>query len=138
MKNKPKKEMYDVGYGKPPKHTQFTKGQSGNVRGRPKGTLNLATVLERTLREKVIINENGSRKTITKLEAAITQLVNKAASGDGHAVRYLCQLVISAEERSVVTQPVTQFSDADQKVMDNVLKRFEQTLREADDEIGSE
>jgi Family of unknown function (DUF5681) len=138
MKNKTKNEMYDVGYGKPPNHTQFTKGQSGNVRGRPKGTLNLATVLERTLREKVIINENGSRKTITKLEAAITQLVNKAASGDGHAVRYLCQLVISAEERSVVTQPVTQFSDADQKVMDNVLKRFEQTLREADDETGSE
>ena len=138
MKNKPEKEVYDIGYGKPPKHTQFAKGQSGNTRGRPKGTLNLATVLERTLREKVVINENGSRKTITKLEAAITQLVNKAASGDGHAVRYLCQLVISAEERSGVVEPVTQFSDTDQKVMDNVLKRFQQTFRETSDETDSE
>jgi hypothetical protein len=138
VKNELKKGMYDIGYGKPPKHTQFTKGRSGNARGRPKGTLNLATVLQRTLREKVVINENGSRKTITKLEAAITQLVNKAASGDGHAVRYLCQLVISAEERSGVAEPVTQFSDTDQKVMDNVLKRFQQTLREASDETDPE
>ena len=87
-------------------------------------------MLERTLREKVVINENGSRKTITKLEAAITQLVNKAASGDGHAVRYLCQLVISAEERSVVVEPITQSLETDQKVMDNILKRFQQTLKE--------
>ena len=29
MKNKPKKEVYDIGYGKPPKHTQFTKGRVG-------------------------------------------------------------------------------------------------------------
>ena len=40
-----------VGYGNPPQHTRFKKGQSGNPRGRPKGTLNLATVLARTLRE---------------------------------------------------------------------------------------
>ncbi len=62
---------YDVGFGRPPKHAQFKKGQSGNRKGRPKGTLNLASVLERTLREKVVTNENGRRKVKTKLEAAI-------------------------------------------------------------------
>jgi hypothetical protein len=138
MKSDSKKDKYEVGYGRPPKYTQFVKGSSGNVHGRPKGTLNLATVLERTLREKVVINENGRRKVITKLEAAITQLVNKAASGDGHAVRYLCQLVISAEERSVVAEPAAQFSDTDQKVMDNILKRFQQTLKEGTDENDPE
>ena len=131
-KNKP----FDVGYGKPPKHARFKKGHSGNVKGRPKGTLNLATVLERTLREQVVINENGRRKVITKLEAAIKQLVNKAASGDAHAMRYLCHLVISAEERSVVAEPITQFSDSDRKVIDNILKRFQQTSKDANDETG--
>ena len=134
MKDDAKNEPCDVGYGKPPKHTQFKKGQSGNLAGRPKGTLNLATVLERTLREQVVINENGRRKVITKLEAAITQLVNKAASGDAHAMRYLCHLVISAEERSVVVEPIAQFSDSDRKVMDNILKRFQKSFKDGNDE----
>jgi hypothetical protein len=69
-----------VGYCHPPESARFTKGQSGNPKGRPKGSLNVATVFIKTLREKVVINENGQRKTVTKLEAAIKQLVNKAAS----------------------------------------------------------
>jgi hypothetical protein len=32
------KPCYDVGYGKPPLHTRFRKGQSGNPKGRSKGT----------------------------------------------------------------------------------------------------
>jgi len=129
---------YDVGYGKPPKHARFAKGQSGNLNGRPRGVLNFATVLERTLREKVVINENGRRKVITKLQAAIAQLVNKAGSGDSHAIRYLCQLVISAEEKSVTAEPTTQFSEADQKVMDNILKRFQQSSKGRHDGTESE
>lgn len=50
---------YDVGFGKPPEKSQFRKGVSGNSKGRPKGALNMATVLERTLREKITVNENG-------------------------------------------------------------------------------
>jgi hypothetical protein len=127
-----------VGYSNPPEHTRFKTGQSGNPRGRPKGTLNMATVLARTLREKVVIDENGKRKTVTKLQAAIAQLVSKATSGDGHAIRYLCQLVISAEERSVVAEPTTQLSETDQKVMDNILKRFQQSLKEKNNETDPE
>lgn len=51
--------------GTSPQHTRFKKGQSGNPNGRPKGALNLATVLARTLREKVVINEHGQRKVVT-------------------------------------------------------------------------
>lgn len=138
MESGPNPEGYDVGYGKPPKQAQFKKGQSGNSHGRPKGTLNLATVLERTLREKVVVNQSGRRKVMTKLEAAISQLVNKAASGDGHAIRYLCQLIASAEERSVGTDPTAQFAEADKKVVGNILKRFQQTIEASNDATNPE
>jgi hypothetical protein len=133
MNDDPKIGMPDVGYGKPPKHAQFRKGQSGNLRGRPKGALNLATVLQRVLREEVVINKNGRREVLTKLEVAIAQLVSKATSGDGQAIRYLCQLVASAEERSVAAEPATQLSEKDQKVMENILKRFQWSFKESKD-----
>ena len=53
---------YAVGYGKPPVPSRFQRGKSGNPKGRPKGALNVTTILFRTLREIVVINENGRRE----------------------------------------------------------------------------
>src|SRR5229473_3274321 len=115
-----------LGYCNPPEQMRFRKGQSGNPQGRPKGSLNMATVLERTLREKVIINENGRRKTITKLEAAIKQLINKAASGELKAFQLLAALVRAAEERAVQA-PISKsvLEEVDEKVFLGILKRLE-------------
>jgi hypothetical protein len=120
-----------VGYCNPPEHTRFKKGQSGNPKGRPKGSLNMATVLERTLREKVVISENGKRKTVTKLESALKQLSDKAASGELRAVHLLTALVRSAEEREVQTPvPNPELDEVDQKVVLGIMKRFEATKKE--------
>src|SRR5882724_5648701 len=73
---------YQVGYGKPPQHTRFKKGESGNPTGRPKGSKNLTTLLEKELKQRVMITENGRRRRITKQEAMVKHLVNKAVSGD--------------------------------------------------------
>ena len=89
----------------------------------------MATVLERTLREKVIINENGKRKTITKIEAAIKQLTNKAASGELKALQLLAALVRSAEERGIqaAVVPNSVLNEVDEKVVLGIMKRFEST-----------
>jgi len=121
-----KLETGSVGYCNPPERTRFKKGQSGNPHGRPKGTLNTATVLERALREKVVINENGKRKAITKLEAAFKQLANKAASGELNAVKLLTALVRTAEERGAqATGQDSGLEEVDQKVVLGILKRLE-------------
>ena len=83
---------YEVGFQRPPRHTQFRKGTSGNPKGRPREAKNLAAVLEEALAEKVAIVENGRRRKITKRSAMIKQLVNKAASGDLRASRQLTDL----------------------------------------------
>jgi hypothetical protein len=129
-----KPKTTDVGYGNPPEPTRFKKGQSGNPHGRPKGTLNVATVLERTLREKVVINENGRRKTVTKLEAAVKQLTNKAASGELKALQLLAALVRSAEERgNPGAAPNPGPDEYDEKVILSILNRME-TINKGDEE----
>lgn len=112
-----------VGYGKPPAKSRFRKGISGNPLGRPKGTRDLASVLAATLSERVTVNENGRRKTITKLEAAVKQLVNRAAAGEARSLRLLLGLKQACEaqpEQSVSNQP----SQADTEVVQHLLRRM--------------
>lgn len=119
-----------VGYRSPPEATRFKKGVSGNPRGRPKGSLNVATVLTRTLREKIVINENGRRRTVTKLEAALNQLVNKAAAGDLRALRHLTALALDAEAQQNVRDSQRQdLGELDRDVMQGILRRFQAEQR---------
>jgi hypothetical protein len=125
-KSQSKNGTKQVGYRNPPEATRFKKGQSGNPTGRRKGSLNVATVFARTLREKVVVNENGQRKTMTKFEAAIKQSVNKAASGDHRALQLLVSLSREAETRESQAQPNSlTLSESDQKVMEGIMKRFQ-------------
>jgi hypothetical protein len=120
-----------VGYGRPPKQTRFKKGQSGNSRGRPKGALNLATILARTLKEPVVIIEHGRKKTITKFDAAIKQLVNKAAKGEDRAMAQLFALKQVVESHvdadDLATPPLP---EADQRVMARMLSRLTRQAHE--------
>src|ERR1700730_6577087 len=73
---------YEVGYGKPPRHTRFELGRSGNPRGRPGGSKNLSTLLSEALQEQAIVLANGRRPKIARRHAIITQLVNRSAKAD--------------------------------------------------------
>jgi hypothetical protein len=88
---------FEAGYGKPPRHTRFKKGQSGNPRGRPKGSKNLTTLLTEALNEPVIVAENGGRRKITMRQAIIKQLVNRSATADWRAIKILLDLARDIE-----------------------------------------
>lgn len=92
METENRQNEYEVGYGRPPRHTRFEKGQSGNYRGRPRGAKNMATHLKEALRERVVINENGRRKRVTKMDVVSRRLVNKAAEGDLRFIQILVAL----------------------------------------------
>jgi hypothetical protein len=80
----------------------------------------------RTLREKVVINENGRRRTVTKLEAALKQLVDKAAAGDLGALRHLTALAHDAEaQQNLRDSQLQDLSESDRDVMQGILQRFQ-------------
>ena len=119
---------YEVGFSKPPRETRFKKGQSGNPSGRPKGTRNVAAVLARELRTKIVINESGKRKSVTKLEAATKQLVNKAIQGDLAALRLLSALAQSVDAQNKGSQAENSVSnEADRLIMQSVIERYQKS-----------
>jgi hypothetical protein len=115
---------YETGYGKPPRSRQFIKGQSGNLKGRPKGSKNFTTIFNEVGRQKIKVTDNGVTREIPKFEASAMQLLNKAASGDMRALNTLAtwirlfQEVVDEPEKS---EPVV--NEDDKKVMANILKR---------------
>lgn len=122
-------DEYEVGYRKPPKHSRFQPGRSGNPSGRSKGKMNLATVLARELAERVTITERGRTRTITKLEATVKQLVNSAATGNPRAMQLL--MTLARAETAPTAAP--RFSEADEQVKRALLNRLRMTPREDDD-----
>jgi Family of unknown function (DUF5681) len=111
------------GYGNPPRHTRFQKGRSGNPRGRPKGAKNFTTLLAKKSAEKVKFSKNGP--TMSKLEAALQQLMDRAAAGDPKCMHQLFVLKQWAEGRTESLAPATEsLSDADREVIAHIHARL--------------
>ena len=83
---------YEIGYAKPPKATQFSKGRSGNPKGRPKGAKGVQASLKRELESKVTAQAGNRTVRITKAEAMAKQLMNTALKGDFKAMMALLKL----------------------------------------------
>lgn len=83
---------YEIGYGKPPKAFQFQKGQSGNPKGRSKGSKNIWTILEEESEMIVVFSENGKPTKGSKKQLAIKSAMNKAAKGDLKALQLILKL----------------------------------------------
>jgi hypothetical protein len=83
---------YEVGYGRPPVHTRFRKGQSGNPRGPRARGKTMPEAIRTALRAKVIVTENGQRKSMPYIEVIARQLAKKAAGGDLSAIRTIALL----------------------------------------------
>jgi hypothetical protein len=82
-----------VGYGNPPKGSRFKKGQSGNRRGRPKGSKNLKTDLIEELQTEIKVREGPRAIKISKQRAIVKTLIAKTLTGDARAVTTLTNLM---------------------------------------------
>ena len=119
---------YEVGFKKPPKHTQFQPGQSGNAKGRPKGSRNFTTVIEQELNAVVSITERGKVKQVRKKEIIAKQVVNKAAAGDLKATGMLLNESRYAEQQAALKEVATpSFNAKDLQVLHHFTERIRQS-----------
>ena len=122
-----KKQDYDVGYCKPPKATQFKKGQSGNPKGRPKGSNNLSTDVKAILKSSVAINEGGKRKKISTQQAMLLRLKEGALKGDAKSINQLVALAGAYNNETLTPSANTDVDSDDAAVLDGFLARQKST-----------
>ena len=124
---------FKVGYGKPPRHTQFKKGQSGNPLGRKRGHRSIQNIVRSTLEEKIWIREGETRRKVTKTEALIRTTVGRAISGDQKAATFLMALLrltnlMSDQPEGVSAETLTR---QDELLLADFLSRHETATPDA-------
>lgn len=117
---------YRVGYRSPPKTTQFKKGESGNPKGRPKGSRSLQNILIEELKSSITIHENGRSKTVKKGEVIAKQMVNKAMAGDHKAANLVLGVSQQHEYQEALNAPsvIEALPQEDRQVMQSLMERI--------------
>jgi hypothetical protein len=113
---------YAVGYGKPPLHARFKKGQSGNPRGRPSGAKSVAALLNEALDERVAVGRGGTCRKLARRKLGIARLAEKFAKGDRFAIATVLDILMQHERRAEA-EPAERppLQEADRLVIENFL-----------------
>jgi hypothetical protein len=112
-----------VGYGNPPEHARWRKGQSGNPSGRPKKRPNFMDDLLTEMAEVIQVTESGKVRKITKQRALIKALTAGGIKGNARAASLLMAWCARAIEANPELQTPTEMSDADRKIVEDYLDR---------------
>ena len=130
MKRKPprrpgKDAPYEIGYCKPPKHTRFKPGQSGNPQGRPRGQRNFGTAVRDAANRKITMREGERTRNVSKMDGIIEVTLNKALQGDFKAVAAFIQFARCAGLTDEKLEPSSteSISAEDEAILDGYLER---------------
>lgn len=106
-----------VGYGKPPRSGRFKKGQSGNPKGRPKGSLDYTTYVQQMLSAQVTVTEGGKRKRVSSLQATLMRLAEKSLKGDMRAIEKVLSLATDMADALAARREGRKISGRDEEIM---------------------
>lgn len=126
------------GYCRPPRHTRFRAGQSGNPKGRPRGAKGLRAELKAELDERISITSDGKTRRLSKRRLIIKALAAKAAKGDVRAADKLLSLVIQAEGFEELRGPTMSLGSDEAGVLDAWLADRAEILERSESGIAEE
>ncbi len=106
-----------VGYCRPPRHSRFKPGQSGNRKRRPKGVRNAKTEALAVLGLKVKVRENGKTKHIPTLRALFLRQREKALNGDPKAMDMLLRYAGDGENARLAAETMAVLSEEDRAIL---------------------
>jgi Family of unknown function (DUF5681) len=112
-----------VGKGRPPVATRWKRGQSGNPKGRPKGSRNISAVLRDVIRQKIAVTENGRTRRIPALEVMLRRLANDAMRNDPRALKLLLTLVDRYSESPEAQVSLEEVLAEDQEILAQYLQQ---------------
>jgi Family of unknown function (DUF5681) len=118
------KRDYVVGWGRPPKSTQFPPGKSGNPSGRPRAKKDQVTMFREALEQKIQIEERGVKRSVTVLEAVIKRFTALALRGDLKAIKLLLEFKMAIPEAAATPQIDNNVSH------EEILRIYQSTMRQ--------
>jgi hypothetical protein len=130
----PDSQNDQVGYGHPPRHTVFKKGQSGNPSGRPKKKRSFEDIARAELRRPVTVMNNGKPEKMEAARAVLRSDIVRAIKKGGRAAAKIIDLMkdLGADEPSSMTKD---WSTEDAAMLRRAAKRL-LDLPPADDRVA--
>jgi hypothetical protein len=119
------KRTYVVGYGQPPKATRFKKGESGNPKGRPKGSRSVGALLQEILEQRIAVTENGRTRRVAALEVMLRRLANDAMRNDVAALKTILTLVDRYGEAPESQIKLDELLEEDRAILANFLPQLQ-------------
>ena len=129
---------FEVGYGRPPLHSRFKPGKSGNPKGRAKQSRNMRTIVQQVLNEDMQIREGGRLRRMPAMEALVRTTLTRSFKGDPKALVSLIVLLKQSGYGTDRDEPAADLlsgSDYEAIVADYLARNL--SSDEADPEIGT-
>lgn len=122
---------YTVGNRRPPREAQWKKGQSGNPKGKPKGTKSVSATFRKAGLEKVEVRVRGRTRTMTRLDLIVARIVEEAAKGDRKAAELALRYLAPALPEELLKPHDVEPAAEDLAILENFLSLREvaETLR---------